>query len=150
MIVRLLTAAVCSLLLFTSVNPSSAAETSRLVLVTSSEIATLQQFTPAQLRKLFLGLTVNDHEGDAIHPLRNMSDERLYSVFLQKVVFMSARNYERHLLSRVISMGGRRPPSYTSQTDLIQALHSTPHSVSYMWENRARNTPGIETLQKLW
>ena len=147
---RLLSSAISGLLLlFCIVNPSSATEASRLVLVTGSDATAITQFTPAQLRKLFLGLT-NGHKDGSIRPLRNMSDERLYNVFLQKVVFMSARNYERHLLSRVISMGGQRPPSYASQTELIQKLRSNPHSLSYMWEKTARNTPGIKILQKLW
>jgi len=136
------------LLVFTIAKPGTAAETSQLVLV-SSENSTVLPFTPAQLRKLFLGLT-NEHEGAAIRPLRNMNDERLYNVFLQKVVFMSARNYERHLLSRVINMGGHRPPSYPSQAELAQKLRADHHSVSYMWASTARNTSGVKVLQKLW
>jgi len=139
----------CTLLLvFAVIKAGAAAEKPQLVLVTSKE-STVQSFTPAQLRKLFLGLS-NRHNAGDILPLRNMSDERLYNVFLQKVVFMSARNYERHLLARVINMGGRRPPSYTSHTDLVRQINADPNSVSYMWKITARSTPGIKVLQKLW
>ncbi len=145
----LLTLAACiALLTFAMTQAHAVVEASQLVLVVGEE-ATTQPFTPAQLRKLFLGLA-KKHEGNAIHPLRNMSDEKLYNVFLQKVVFMSARNYERHLLSRVINMGGQRPFSYMSQTELLRSLRSDPYSVSYMWENTVRETPGVKILQKLW
>jgi hypothetical protein len=140
---------ICALVVaFAGTSTGVAGEPSRLALVASTESAT-QKFTPAQLRKVFLGLE-DKHAGNSVRPLRNMSDRRLYDVFLQKVVFMSARNYERLLLSRVINMGGRRPPIYSSQKNLVQALRADPFAVSYMWETTAKNTPGIKILQPLW
>jgi len=138
----------CTLLMVFAIIKPAIAEQSQLVLVASVE-STAQLFTPAQLRKLFLGLSSGDRDS-GIHPLRNLSDERLYHVFLQKVVFMSARNYERHLLVRVINMGGKRPPSYTSHANLVRQLNADPSSVSYMWAKTANSTQGIKVLQKLW
>ncbi|MCL5669464.1 MAG: hypothetical protein M1392_05745 [Gammaproteobacteria bacterium] len=54
------------------------------------------------------GIVEYEEDGVQLVPLLNTGDPMLYEVFLQKVIFLSARNYERQVLSRVFRMGGRR------------------------------------------
>lgn len=129
--------------------PASAADDrGRLVLVTAagSQLAPLSN---AQLQRLFLGLPVSA-QGRAVHALRNRSERLLYEVFLQKVIYMSARTYERQLASRVLLGGGHRPAEFTDQASLIQALSQRPLSVTYMWEQTAAAQPQLEIVQYLW
>ena len=110
-----------------------------LVAAQGSAVTTL---APAEVRKLFLG--------GAVEPLVNASDELLHEVFLQKVVFMAARSYDRHVLGLVFRSGGHRPARYTSTEELVQALAREPRAVTYMWADQARRLRGVKIVQELW
>lgn len=120
----------------------------RLVLVTSSR-STLPALTPSEVRKLFLGRPVVK-DGVRLEPLRNSTDPILQEVFLQKVVFMSGRAYERQLLSNVFREGGERPGDFNNTDQLLAALQSKTGSLTYMWENSAKSTPGVKVITELW
>lgn len=116
----------------------------KLVLVVSSE-SSLAELKPGELRKLFMGLPVSK-QGHVIKPLRNMSDERLNQVFLQKVVYMSEGRYEHHLIARVFRIGGVRPAQFESSQSLTQALAEDPMRVSYMWEDDVPDDSNLKIL----
>ena len=119
-----------------------------LVLVTGAD-NTLAPLTPSEVRQLFLGVPVIK-DGVPLQPLRNQSDPRLYEVFLQKAMFMSADHYERLLLGRVFRSGDRKPPSFHERTVLIGALQATPVAVSFAWERDLRAHASVRPLQRLW
>lgn len=139
-------------LLILSLNASGArglaAEERQLVLVSavSSKITPL---SPIDVRRLFLGLPIiqNNARVEAVH---NASDPLLTEVFLQKIIFMSAQNYERQLMERVFRSGGHRPIRHTDADKLIATLQDTPSALSYMWLNKAEKIPGIKVVQELW
>ncbi len=89
-----------------------------LVLVTarSNQIEKLQ---PRQFRKLFLDVPVFSNNEQLI-PLINTSDKLLYEIFLQKVVYMSVRNYERMLISNTFRTGRPRPEMFHKD---LPAIH---------------------------
>lgn len=120
----------------------------RMVLVSSDQIA-LPAPSAQELRRLFLGVPVI-RDGRALVPLRNNTDPILYEVFLQKIVLLSARNYEHHLLSQVFRLGGQRPALYSDMNELVSALKARPGAVTYMWADTAQTLPGIRIVEDLW
>jgi len=119
-----------------------------LVLVSAADLGD-GQLTPNQLRRVFLGIPVSIG-GKAISALRNTSDPLLVEIFLQKVVYMSKRRYKRQLVSQTFRTGQMRPPNFNSNDDLVQALKSSPDSVSVMWERDAEKDPALHIVQVLW
>lgn len=102
-----------------------------------------------EVRKLFLGFTVL-HEGHALRPIRNRSDELLDKIFLQHVMTMSAEAYERRLLAMTLQQGRPRPAEVRSRDALVQALLGIPHSVSFAWQSDLVGVAGIRTVRVLW
>lgn len=125
------------------------AETHHLVLVTSTPGITAEDIDREAARKLFLGRTVI-WDNQRVTPIINHSEELIYEVFLQNVIHMSANHYERHMLSTVFRLGGKRPRSAGDFDALMEALNSRPATVTFMWEARARSTPGIHIITELW
>lgn len=120
----------------------------RMVLVAADSFPA-ESLPVRELRKAYLGLPV-EHAGTAVEPLRNASDPLLYDVFLQKVVFMSRRSYERELLSRVFRLGGTRPAELTAIEEVVAALHANPGAVTFMWEDIAAGLDNVRVVQTLW
>ena len=117
-----------------------------LVASSSSAIAALPQ---PEIRRLYLGAPVI-RNGEALEPLRNLSDQSLQEVFLQRVVFMSERAYEHQILSKVFRVGGKRPATYYANEDLVEALSSSPNAVSYMWLDAAQTDWRVKVVTELW
>lgn len=90
------------------------------------------------------------HKGQLLKPLRNATDKLMTEVFLQKIIFMSERSYERELLSRVYRLGGERPEIYSENTELIKELRDRPGALTYMWSNDVIDNPGIKSLGVIW
>jgi len=120
----------------------------KLVLVTANhnQINTLQN---SQVRKLFLNIPIINNNKQLI-PLINNSDELLYEIFLQKIAYMSERNYERLLIAKTFRTGRPRPERYSDNNKLIKALKNTSNSVSIMWEDIAKKQTEIRIVQTLW
>lgn len=128
--------------------PASAGD-DRLVLVTATPALAESGVTLETTRKTFLGRRIAV-DGHRVVPLINKSDPLLYQVFLQKVVYMSSSHYERHLLSRVYRVGGKRPPNFNSERTLLRSLRTQPFSVSYMWKTNAQSSPDVYIIRDLW
>ena len=119
-----------------------------LVLIARTDSA-LAPLSPSEVRQLFLGIPIVK-DGVRLEPLRNESDPRLYEVFLQKAMFMSADHYERLLLGHVFRFGGEKPPALHDRTALLQAVQATSARVSFAWEHDLRGHTGVRPLQSLW
>ena len=119
-----------------------------LVLVCSTE-ANIPLLSHHEVREVFLGVpTVKN--GVRLKPLRNASDPLLAEVVLQKVIFMSKRNYKRQLASRVFRLGGARPPEFTDQEELTDALRASPAALTFMWSNQVTSADGIKLCGLSW
>ena len=118
-----------------------------LVLVSANQ--SIGPLPSIEVRRLFMGVPVivDDQQ---IKPLINVADEMAHEVFLQKIVFMSARKYKRQLLSRVFRYGGKLPGFYSDSSELIRGLQTQPDNVSYMWARDAGESPGLFIIQELW
>lgn len=127
---------------------SAAAEIRRLVLVTSAE-SNIPPLAPLEVQRVFLGVPVVK-EGRSISGVRNLTDPLLYEVFLQNVIFMSSRTYERRLLANVFESGAPRPRASNTISDLVRTLDEQPDSVTYMWASTAEGTRGLKIVRELW
>lgn len=144
---RLSAGAVTLLALMFAVHTAHAAE-QRIVLVSAAKTV-VAPLTPPELRRLYLGISVVQN-GQTLTPLRNGTDPLLYEIFLQKVIFLSARNYEHQLLSQVFRQGGQRPPLYRNTDELIAALKAESGAVTYMWASTAETLPGLRIIGDIW
>ncbi len=82
--------------------------------------------------------------------LRYTEDETLNSIFLQTVVAMSEKSYMRRLLSLTIRQGIPRPVEFDEFENLLKALSTNLHSVTYMWKDDAVRSPNVKILRVLW
>jgi len=135
--------------LFLIYSGTGAQSTQRSLLLVCRDNTTLESLTHAEVRKLFLGVPVTKTQM-RLKPLVNASDQLVTEVFLQQVIFMSKREYERQLLSRVFRLGDQRPPVYEDTDLLVEALLDTPGSVSFMWSEQVERQKGLKTLSVLW
>lgn len=117
----------------------------KLVIVTGSQ-SDITSLTPKELRRVFLGLNVTNNNS-AVVPIRNHSDDMLHEVFLQKIMFMSSRTYERQLNLRVVRKGLAKPKQFSTQAEIISALTNTNNSISYMWEKDAKNFSDLRIIR---
>lgn len=119
----------------------------RLVIVThvTSSIGVLSQ---AQARKIYLGVPL-DVGGKSVQPLINRSNQELYEVFLQKVLFMSAKAYERHMAHAEFAADVHTPLVYRSESKLIDYLNAHPNSIACLTEQSAVHSPSLRVIARL-
>lgn len=144
--VKLIILLVC--LCLVSINGTTQTPQRRLLLVCGVE-STIPSLSHKEVRKLFLGAPTAI-DGMRLRPLRNASDPLITEVFLQKIIFMSKRNYERQLVSRVFRLGGGRPPVYTNIQELIDELRQSPEALTYMWSDQLAHADGVKSIGVLW
>ena len=130
-----------------SAAPPAAAEDSLVLIVSAdSPVARLEII---DVRKLFLGYVVM--RGDvSLLAVANGSDERLQKAFLQNVIAMSERAYEKRLLSIALRQGGRRPTVYASTQALLAAVAADPAAVSVAWARDVAQDRRVKVLRVLW
>jgi len=145
---KLRTVLLCLCLTLICVN-STAQTAQRSLLLVCSYNAKLESLSHADVRKIFLGVPVNTGQV-RLRPILNASDPFATDVFLQQIIFMSKRQYERQLLSRVFRLGDQRPPEYENIDMLAKALLDTPGSLTYMWSEQLEQQTGLKSLGVLW
>ena len=128
---------------------STAQTTQRSLLLVCSDNVKLESLSHADVRRLFLGVPMFIDKL-RLRPMLNASDPLATDVFLQQIIFMSKRGYERQLVSRVFRLGDQRPPKYDNIDTLVKELLNTPGSVSYMWSGQFDDQAGLKSLGVLW
>lgn len=119
-----------------------------VVLVTSSD-SPIADISSLDIRKAYLGISVTIG-GGTVRPLRQKGAERLNLIFLQYVLAMSEKSYERRLLSMMLKYGTPRPDEVAGREALITRLERNLHSITYMWQSEAESDPRIKTIKVLW
>ena len=133
------------LIILITLSLSTIADDHTFVMVTSVETETTS-LSSKELRRLYLGLTVTKNDNHII-PIRNHSDDTLHEVFLQKIMFMSSRTYERQLNLRTIKRGLKPPMKFESQQAIVETLINNKNSVAYMWEDQASRNPQLQIIK---
>jgi len=119
-----------------------------VVLVTVSD-GPITDISSLDIRKAYLGISVTI-AGSTVRPLRQQDDDRLNLIFLQSVVAMSQKSYERRLLSMMLKYGTPRPSEVDNLEDLIERLVRNPNAIGYMWRSDAESDSRIKTIKVLW
>jgi len=119
------------------------------VVLVAAENSPIETLSALELRKAYFGVVVR-YDNQIIRPFRNSSDSQLNRIFLQSVVAMSDRSYERRLFSLTLKSGRPRPEEFTNQDDLVRAVRDYPYCISYMWRSDAERSEGIRIIKVLW
>jgi ABC-type phosphate transport system substrate-binding protein len=119
-----------------------------LVLVTHVD-SPIENLSNLELRKIYLGIAIRV-DGEAIRAIRNLSDEQLDRIFLQNIVAMSERSYERRLLSFTMKYGRPRPDEIHDTNTLVERLSANPYAISYMWSTDADAEKELKILGTIW
>ena len=131
------------------ININSSANTHQSLLLVCDANSTLSYLSPTEIRRLFLNVPVTK-DGLKIKPLRNASDPLISEVFLQRVIFLSERSYERKLLLQVFRYGGKNIPTFSSIPVLKAELRQSPGTVTYMWADQVEQDNSVKSLGVLW
>ncbi|MBS1191023.1 MAG: hypothetical protein H6R10_2815 [Rhodocyclaceae bacterium] len=115
------------------------------VVLVASKRSPVGQMAVAEARNLFLGLPVGVG-GQALKPVRNTADGVVTEAFMQRVMFMSAEDYERQIRTRVTRSGGSRPAAYGDLTEVTTVLQRDPLAVTYMERSQAKHSPGLKII----
>jgi len=121
-------------------------ELDRTLVVVINHDSELAPLNAKELRKLYLGLKVKKN-GEHLKPVQNYSDDVLHEVFLQKIMFMTSRTYQRQLKLRTIRKGIKPPVEFSSNKSIVELLMNNKHSVAYMWKAEAERISDIRVLQ---
>ena len=127
---------------------SSERPSRQMVLVTRGDCC-LRPLTSLELRKLYLGIRLSVN-GCELTPLRNRADEQLDALFVQSVMSMAPRTYERELVSGLLREGRRRPKEFSDQAILMEVLREDPCTVTYMWKRKVQAASDLGIIQSLW
>jgi len=119
-----------------------------VVLVTSSE-SPITDISSLDIRKAYLGIKVSI-TGSTVRPLRQRGDDRLNLIFLQSVIAMSQKSYERRLLSMMLKYGTPRPDEVRGREAVITRLESNYFAIAYMWQSDAESDSRVKIVKVLW
>lgn len=130
-----------------AVHPVNADEA--LVLV-AGEHSPIGKLNSLEIRKLYLGFNVRDREERQIHAITNTSDARMMNVFLQNVMAMTERAYNRRLLTLAVQSGRARPRLESSLEELHRSLTTNIMVVSCMWRKDVERFGDLKVIRVLW
>lgn len=124
------------------------AEGVAVVLVTGKD-SPIESISSLDIRKAYLGFSVTIGD-NTIRALRRRDDEHLNQIFLQSVVAMSHRSYERRLLSLTLKFGTPRPVEVKNRGELLKLLAENPSTIAYMWKSNAESDSSVKIIGALW
>jgi hypothetical protein len=133
-------------LLLCATVPADAGE--ELVLIVSAQ-SNIDRLDSSLVRKLFLGLTVNQL-GSRLRPVLNESDDRIKELFLQNVVSMSDSTYDRYILRLSLLQGRTQPIVFKDKKKLIDEIAADPSAVGYVWARDVAHDAHVKILRVLW
>jgi hypothetical protein len=120
-----------------------------LVLIANAD-SPIDTVSSMELRKLYLGFPVEDDGGRPIRAITNKSSARSWEIFLQDVMGMSARSYERRLLTLTLQSGRNRPAVYNGLDELLERVESDEQAIAFVWVEDISNRENIKVLRVLW
>ena len=109
----------------------------------------INEISLLDIRKAYLGISVS-LGGGTVRPLRRNDDEQLNQIFMQTVIAMSERSYERRLLSLMLRFGTPRPEETDDRDELDRRLAERPYSIAYMWKSEAEADARVKVVRTLW
>lgn len=136
-----------TLVAITLIAQASLAE--RAVVLVTDKDSPIDELTTLDIRKAYLGIAVTI-DGRSVRALRMRNDERLNQIFMQSVIAMSLRSYERRLLSLALKYGRPRPTEVGSLQELSRMIVENSPSIGYMWKSDAESDSRVKIIKVLW
>ena len=118
-----------------------------LVLVSSFN-TNIEPLSSLDIRKVFLGLRVSQEAGE-LEAFLYIPNDQLQEIFLQSIVGMTSRSYERKVLQLRLSVGAQIVEEFEELQSLTEALNNKTNSLSFMTYADAREQ-GLHVIQTLW
>lgn len=129
--------------------PTSLHAEESLVLIAHKDCP-VNQLGSLDIRKLYLGFVVTDEQKQPIRAISNDSDAHQWSVFLQGVMGMSEKAYERRLLTLTLQSGRTRPRVITDLELLLQTVETEPNAVAFVWQRDLEGHNDLKVVRVLW
>lgn len=120
-----------------------------MVLIVNAD-SPIDTVSSIELRKLYLGFYVEDDSGRPIRAIANKSNVQLWEIFLQDVMGMSARSYERRLLTLTLQSGRNRPAVHNRLDELLDRVESDEQTIAFVWVEDISDRENIKVLRVLW
>jgi hypothetical protein len=135
------------LVLIARVVPAIASD--RAVVLVVSVASPVERLDSIEVRKLFLDFPVIVGNR-SLHPVNNFSDPELRDAFLQTVIAMTQRAYDRRILSQVNNQGRPLPLELESLDTVLRTLEADPLAVSFAWLKDVVGNPRLRVVRVLW
>ena len=119
------------------------------VVLVAEKDSPITNISTLDIRKVYLGIYVAI-DGENIRAVRWRNDDRLNQIFLQSVIAMSRRSYQRRLLSLMLKYGTPRPVEIDDHDELYALLQEHPMTVAYMWKIDAESNARVKIIRVLW
>lgn len=119
-----------------------------VVLVTGKDSA-VESLGTLDIRKAYLGIAVL-LGGEPVRAIRRRDDVRLNEIFLQSVMAMSEKSYERRILSLAVKYGTPRPEQADDNAVLVSLLEQSYAGIGYMWRSEAEREERVRIIGVLW
>jgi hypothetical protein len=119
-----------------------------MVLVTSRN-SSFSSLSSLEIRKAYLGFDVVKN-GKPVFAVSNRSNERAGSIFLQNVIGMSERSYDRRLLTLTLQSGRSRPVEFDDLDTLLDYVESHPNFITFVWEEDLEGRENLQLIRVLW
>jgi hypothetical protein len=121
----------------------------RAVVLVTHKDNLIEEISTLEIRKAYLGISVTI-DGQTVRAYRLANDDELNQIFMQSVMAMSERSYERRLLSFVLKFGRPRPIEVGSPSELSDSIDANRNSIGYMWKQDAEADSRLQIIKVLW
>lgn len=118
------------------------------VLVTA-ENSQLNKLSIIEVRKLYLGQAASKISGIK-QPVINECDKQVYQAFMNKIMRMTEKSYNRKRIKRIFRQGSDKIVTINNDEELIKFIIDNPNNVTFMSMENAKNVKGIKVVQPLW
>jgi hypothetical protein len=129
--------------------PSAIRADHSLVLIVNAE-SSIERLNSIEIRKVYLGFSVSNGQGIPIRAIANKSSARLWEIFLQDVMGMSARSYDRRRLALTLQSGRLQPLVVEDLDQLLESVSNDRNTIAFAWEEDVKDNKGIRILRVLW
>jgi hypothetical protein len=99
---------------------------------------------------LYLGFVVTTDTGQNIRPLINASDPQAVEIFLQDVMGMSRRSYNRRLLALTLQTGRPRPDVHSDLDSVLEKIGNDRLAIAFAWQDDIQDLDTVKVLRILW
>lgn len=121
----------------------------RAVVLVTHKSNSLDDIDMLSIRKAYLAVPVQVG-GQGLTAIRRKDDEQLNKIFMQAVVAMSEKSYERRLLLMALKFAAPRPLEVADREEMLKKVTAVPSGIAYMWLEEAEADSRVKIIRVLW